>query len=123
MLLASLAALPLVLLGGDKRSARPSELERHTVRSLRRLVGDEVAEAMPLRPDDWSRPRALEHLLFDLSPGQRDGILSDQAALLQHLERLQRRDLDEGRLLFVDDWLLSATEVSVAALIAPSSVR
>jgi hypothetical protein len=120
----SLTALSLALLGREKsRTPRRSQLERRAVRSLQRLLGAEAADAPPLRLDDWSRQRALEHLLLDLSPGQLAAILSDNAALLDHLERLQRGDLKRGRLHLVDGWLLSATEISVAVLVAARSAR
>jgi hypothetical protein len=107
----------VLLVRGRGRTLGPQQLEEEATRALRRLAGVSEADAVPLVVADWPSHEALDRLFSGVPPGALVSLLADDLALLRRLEELQRHDFEHGRVRFVDGWLLSETEVSVAALL------
>ena len=90
-------------------------LRRRLQSSLVALVGEEI----PVPPPVALAPiQAAAQLVAGLSRAWVEELFEDPDALRAHIEARQRQDLRQDRVQLVHGWLLSETEICLAALLS-----
>jgi hypothetical protein len=113
------ALLPLRIL--DRLPGYGAWLERRVSRALRALVAGQGAAAPPASVLGWSRDGALERLVEGRSPLQIARAFADEESMRAFLAERRDEDFRTGRVEFLEGWLLSESEISVAVLLGDES--